>query len=125
NRGPIFEKGVTPMRSFVVEPMQHQHLYLAGDAAHIVPPTGAKGLNTAMADVYLLASSIGDDAKLAAYSQTALKRVWRVQHFSWWMTSMLHRFAGDDDFQMKLQLSQLLYTTTSTAQATALAEHYV
>src|SRR5215207_4333841 len=78
NRGPIFEKGVTPMRSFVVEPMQHERLFLAGDAAHIVPPTGAKGLNTAMADVYLLASSIGDEAKLAAYSETALRRVWRV-----------------------------------------------
>jgi p-hydroxybenzoate 3-monooxygenase len=125
NRGPIFEKGVTPMRSFVVEPMQHEKLYLAGDAAHIVPPTGAKGLNTAMADVYLLANSIGDDAKLAAYSETALRRVWRVQHFSWWMTSMLHRFEDDDDFQMKIQLSQLHYTTTSTAQATALAENYV
>jgi p-hydroxybenzoate 3-monooxygenase len=125
NRGPLLEKGVTPMRSFVVEPMQHKHMYLAGDAAHIVPPTGAKGLNTAMADVFLLANSVGDDAKLAAYSQTALKRVWRVQHFSSWMTSMLHRFEGDDDFQMKLQLSQLLYTTTSTAQATALAENYV
>ncbi len=125
NRGPLLEKGVTPMRSFVVEPMQHQHLYLAGDAAHIVPPTGAKGLNTAMADVYLLANAIGDDAKLAAYSETALKRVWRVQHFSWWMTSMLHRFEDDDDFQMKIQLSQLHYTTTSEAQATALAENYV
>jgi p-hydroxybenzoate 3-monooxygenase len=125
NRGPLLEKGVTPMRSFVVEPMQYGKLFLAGDAAHIVPPTGAKGLNTAMADVYLLANSIGDDAKLAAYSETALKRVWRVQHFSWWMTSMLHRFEGDDDFQMKIQLSQLLYTTTSEAQATALAENYV
>ncbi|HET6550849.1 MAG TPA: 4-hydroxybenzoate 3-monooxygenase [Solirubrobacter sp.] len=124
NRGPVFEKGVTPMRSFVVEPMQHQHLYLAGDAAHIVPPTGAKGLNTAMADVYLLARAVGDDAKLAAYSETALKRVWRVQHFSWWMTSMLHRFAGDDDFQVKLQLAQLEFTTSSRAQATALAENY-
>jgi p-hydroxybenzoate 3-monooxygenase len=125
NRGRLLEKGVTPMRSFVVEPMQYKKLFLAGDAAHIVPPTGAKGLNTAMADVYLLANSIGDDAKLAAYSQIALHRVWRVQHFSWWMTSMLHRFQGDDDFQMKLQLSQLRYTTTSTAQSTALAENYV
>jgi p-hydroxybenzoate 3-monooxygenase len=124
NRGEIFDKGVTPMRSFVVEPMQHERLYLCGDAAHIVPPTGAKGLNTAMADVYLLANSIGDAEKLARYSETALKRVWRVQHFSWWMTSMLHRFAGDDDFQLRLQLSQLLYTVTSTAQATALAENY-
>jgi p-hydroxybenzoate 3-monooxygenase len=130
NRGEVFEKGVTPMRSSVVEPMQHAHLYLAGDAAHIVPPTGAKGLNTAMADVCLLAHGIeaayaGDRSKLAAYSERALVRVWRVQHFSWWMTSMLHRFAGDDEFQLKLQLSQLRYTTGSPAQATALAENYV
>src|SRR4051794_14028076 len=125
NRGEIFDKGVTPMRSFVAEPMQHERLFLAGDAAHIVPPTGAKGLNTAMADVYLLANSIGDADKLARYSETALKRVWRVQHFSWWMTSMLHHFAADDDFQLKLQLSQLASTTSSTAQATALAENYV
>jgi p-hydroxybenzoate 3-monooxygenase len=130
NRGEIFEKGVTPMRSFVAEPMQHEKLYLAGDAAHIVPPTGAKGLNTAMADVVLLANGIeasnaGDESKLASYSERALERVWRVQHFSWWMTSMLHRFTGDDDFQMKIQLSQLRYTTSSQAQATALAENYV
>src|SRR3954447_25558726 len=125
NRGPVFEKGVTPMPSFVAEPMQHEHLYLAGDAAHIVPPTGAKGLNTAMADVYLLAHAIGDPGKLATYSSRALERVWRVQHFSWWMTSMLHRFTGDDEFQIKLQLSQLRYTATSQAQATALAENYV
>jgi p-hydroxybenzoate 3-monooxygenase len=130
NRGDIFEKGVTPMRSFVVEPMQHQRLYLAGDAAHIVPPTGAKGLNTAMADVYLLAHGIeafyaGDGSRLDAYSSRALERVWRVQHFSWWMTSMLHRFEGDDDFQLKLQQSQLRYTVSSHAQATALAENYV
>jgi p-hydroxybenzoate 3-monooxygenase len=129
NRGEIFEKGVTPMRSFVVEPMQHERLYLAGDAAHIVPPTGAKGLNTAMADVCLLANGIAafyerDESRLASYSERALERVWRVQHFSWWMTSMLHRFPGDDDFQMKLQLSQLRYTTSSRAQATALAENY-
>jgi p-hydroxybenzoate 3-monooxygenase len=131
NRGPIFEKGVTPMRSFVVEPMQHENLFLAGDAAHIVPPTGAKGLNTAMADVYLLAHALaafyarGDRSGLDAYSARALERVWRVQHFSWWMTSMLHRFTGDDDFQMRLQLSQLRFTTSSKAQATALAENYV
>ena len=130
NRGEIFEKGVTPMRSFVVEPMQHERLYLAGDAAHIVPPTGAKGLNTAMADVCLLANGIeamyaGDDSRLASYSERALERVWRVQHFSWWMTSMLHRFPGDDDFQMKIQLSQLRYTTSSPAESTALAENYV
>jgi p-hydroxybenzoate 3-monooxygenase len=130
NRGEVFEKGVTPMRSFVVEPMQQEKLFLAGDAAHIVPPTGAKGLNTAMADVCLLASAFsaayeGDASRLESYSARALERVWRVQHFSWWMTSMLHRFAGDDDFQLKLQLSQLRYTTSSRAQATALAENYV
>jgi p-hydroxybenzoate 3-monooxygenase len=129
NRGEIFEKGVTPMRSFVVEPMQHERLYLAGDAAHIVPPTGAKGLNTAMADVVLLANGIealfaGDESSLASYSERALERVWRVQHFSWWMTSMLHRFPGDDEFQLRLQRSQLRYTTGSRAQATALAENY-
>jgi p-hydroxybenzoate 3-monooxygenase len=110
--------------------MQHQRLFLAGDAAHIVPPTGAKGLNTAMADVYLLAHAIeasvhGDLSGLEAYSSRALERVWRVQHFSSWMTSMLHRFAGDDDFQMRIQQSQLRYTTSSAAQATALAENYV
>jgi p-hydroxybenzoate 3-monooxygenase len=130
NRGPVFEKGVTPMRSFVVEPMQHEKLFLTGDAAHIVPPTGAKGLNTAMADVYLLAHALesfygGDPSGLERYSSRALERVWRVQHFSWWMTSMLHRFKGDDDFQMRLQHSQLRYTTSSEAQATALAENYV
>jgi p-hydroxybenzoate 3-monooxygenase len=130
NRGRVFEKGVTPMRSFVVEPMQHEKLFLAGDAAHIVPPTGAKGLNTAMADVYLLAHALdafyaGDPGGLEHYSSRALERVWRVQHFSWWMTSMLHRFTGDDEFQMKIQLSQLHYTASSRAQATALAENYV
>ncbi|MDA0179638.1 4-hydroxybenzoate 3-monooxygenase [Solirubrobacter phytolaccae] len=124
NRGPIFEKGVTPMRSFVVEPMQHGKLYLAGDAAHIVPPTGAKGLNTAMADVALLASSFGNEAALQAYTQRALERVWRVQHFSYWMTSMLHRMS-DDPFETQIQRSQLRYTVSSQAQATALAENYV
>ena len=98
--GPIVEKGVTPMRSFVIEPMQHGRLYLAGDAAHIVPPTGAKGLNLAVADVRVLAAAIArhyadhDDTALGAYSDTCLGRVWRAEHFSWWMTSMLHRFPG-------------------------------
>ena len=98
--GPIVEKGVTGMRSFVVEPMQHGRLFLAGDAAHIVPPTGAKGLNLAVADVRVLAAALGawyregDNAPLAAYSETALRRVWRAEHFSWWMTTMLHRPAG-------------------------------
>src|SRR4051812_33090524 len=130
NRGRVFEKGVTPMRSFVVEPMQHEKLFLAGDAAHIVPPTGAKGLNTAMADVYLLAHALasfyaGDGSGLENYSARALERVWRVQHFSWWMTSMPPPFKDDDAPQLRLQLSQLRYTVSSEAQAPPLAENYV
>jgi p-hydroxybenzoate 3-monooxygenase len=129
--GPILEKGVTGMRSFVVEPMQYGRLYLAGDAAHIVPATGAKGLNLAVADVRLLAEALvswyrtGDDALLAAYSANCLVRVWRAEHFSWWMTSMLHRLPGGDPFDLKLQLSQLRYVTTSEAAARSLAENYV
>jgi p-hydroxybenzoate 3-monooxygenase len=129
--GPILEKGVTGMRSFVVEPMQHGRLYLAGDAAHIVPPTGAKGLNLAIADVRLLAEALvswygtGSDALLRAYSATCLRRVWRAEHFSWWMTSMLHRLPGDDPFDLKLQLAQLRYVTTSEPAARSLAENYV
>jgi p-hydroxybenzoate 3-monooxygenase len=129
--GPILEKGVTGMRSFVVEPMQHGRLYLAGDAAHIVPPTGAKGLNLAIADVRLLAEALvrrhrsGSTALLDAYSANCLRRVWRAEHFSWWMTSMLHRLPGGDPFDLKLQLSQLRYVTTSEAAARSLAENYV
>jgi p-hydroxybenzoate 3-monooxygenase len=129
--GPILEKGVTGMRSFVVEPMQHGRLYLAGDAAHIVPPTGAKGLNLAIADVGLLAEALvswygtGSDALLRAYSATCLRRVWRAEHFSWWMTSMLHRLPGDDPFDLKLQLAQLRYVATSEPAARSLAENYV
>jgi p-hydroxybenzoate 3-monooxygenase len=130
--GPIVEKGVTPMRSIVVEPMQFGRLYLAGDAAHIVPPTGAKGLNLAVADVRVLAAALrdhfegGDDAALRAYSDTCLRRVWRAEHFSWWMTSMLHRFPGDSaGFEEKLQRSQLDYVTSSRAAAASLAENYV
>jgi p-hydroxybenzoate 3-monooxygenase len=129
--GPVLEKTIAPMRSFVVEPMQHGRLFLAGDAAHIVPPTGAKGLNLAAADVRVLAEAIaawydrGDDAGLAAYSATCLRRVWRAEHFSWWMTSMLHRFPGDDPFEERLQLAQLAYVTSSRAAATSLAENYV
>jgi p-hydroxybenzoate 3-monooxygenase len=127
NEGPIVEKGVTGMRSFVVEPMQHGRLYLAGDAAHIVPPTGAKGLNLAVADVRVLADAIasGDDAQVERYSETALRRVWRAEHFSWWMTSMLHRVEGGDEFDARLQLSQLAYVCSSRAAATSLAENYV
>jgi p-hydroxybenzoate 3-monooxygenase len=129
--GPILEKGVTGMRSFVVEPMQHGRLFLAGDAAHIVPPTGAKGLNLAIADVRLLAEALvswyrtGSEALLEVYSANCLRRVWRAEHFSWWMTSMLHRLPGDDPFDLKLQLSQLRYVATSHAAAASLAENYV
>jgi p-hydroxybenzoate 3-monooxygenase len=129
--GPIREKSVTGMRSFVVEPMQHGRLYLAGDAAHIVPPTGAKGLNLAIADVRALAEALvgwyrtSSDALLEAYSANCLRRVWRAEHFSWWMTSMLHRLPGDDPFDLKLQLSQLRYVTTSEVAARSLAENYV
>jgi p-hydroxybenzoate 3-monooxygenase len=128
--GPILEKGVTGMRSFVAEPMQYGRLYLAGDAAHIVPPTGAKGLNLAIADVGVLAEALvahfrnGSDALLEAYSSECLRRVWRAEHFSWWMTSMLHRLPDGDPFDAKLQLSQLRYVTTSHAAARSLAENY-
>ena len=129
--GPILEKGVTGMRSYVVEPMQYERLYLAGDAAHIVPPTGAKGLNLAMADVRVLAEAIvdwyrnGSDTALEQYSEACLRRVWRAEHFSWWMTSMLHRHPDGDDFDLKLQLSQLRYVASSEAAARSLAENYV
>ncbi len=129
--GPIVEKGVTGMRSYVCEPMRYGRLFLAGDAAHIVPPTGAKGLNLALHDVHVLAESIthlvqtGSTTGLDAYSDTCLRRVWRAEHFSWWMTQMLHRPDGQDDFDLRLQLSQLRYVTTSHAAASSLAENYV
>jgi p-hydroxybenzoate 3-monooxygenase len=129
--GRIFQKGVVAMRSFVVEPMQYGRLYLAGDAAHIVPPTGAKGLNLAVADVRVLARALKahhQDQRsdlLTQYSATALRRVWRAEHFSWWMTSMLHRFHDDTPFQHRLQLAELDYVTSSKAKATTLAENYV
>jgi p-hydroxybenzoate 3-monooxygenase len=129
--GPVLEKGVTGMRSYVAEPMRHGRLFLAGDAAHIVPPTGAKGLNLALHDVRVLADALvtwfasGSATGLDAYSETSLRRVWRAEHFSWWMTHMLHRAPDQDEFDLKLQLSQLRYVTTSRAAATALAENYV
>jgi p-hydroxybenzoate 3-monooxygenase len=129
--GPVLEKGVTGMRSYVVEPMQHGNLFLAGDAAHIVPPTGAKGLNLAIHDVRVLAEALvdwyrtGNRAALDAYTATCLRRIWRAEHFSWWMTSMLHRDPDDDLFGLQLQLSQLRYVATSEAAATSLAENYV
>jgi p-hydroxybenzoate 3-monooxygenase len=118
------------MRSFVAEPMRHGRLFLAGDAAHIVPPTGAKGMNLAIADVRVLADALsayfarGDESGLDAYSDTCLRRVWRAEHFSWWMTSMLHNAPDGDPFTRRLQLSQLHYTVTSRAAATSLAENY-
>jgi p-hydroxybenzoate 3-monooxygenase len=118
------------MRSFVCEPMQYHRLFLAGDAAHIVPPTGAKGLNLAIQDVRALAEALirwyrsGDRSALDAYSDTCLRRVWRCEHFSWWMTNMLHLQPEGQAFDLKLQLAQLRHVTTSTAAATALAENY-
>ncbi len=130
-QGPILEKGVTGMRSYVREPLRHDRLFLAGDAAHIVPPTGAKGLNLAIHDVRMLAEALigfyatGDESLMDAYSDTCLRRVWRCEHFSWWMTTMLHVPPGNDPFDLELQHSQLRYVTTSRAQASALAENYV
>jgi p-hydroxybenzoate 3-monooxygenase len=130
NEGPVLDRLISPMRSFVAEPMRHGRLFLAGDAAHIVPPTGAKGLNLAIADVRALAEALvdlyrgGDTAGLDAYSDTCLRRVWRAQHFSWWMTSMLHVAEGDP-FGARLMRSQLEYVVRSEAAATTLAENYV
>jgi len=129
--GRIFQKGIIAMRSFVVEPMNYGRLFLAGDAAHIVPPTGAKGLNLAINDVKVLSSALsdffknGNEEALKAYSATALKRVWRAEHFSWWMTSMLHRFPDDTPFQHRIQLSELDQVVSSKAKALTLAENYV
>lgn len=129
--GRIFSKVIVGMRSFVVEPMQYGRLFLAGDAAHVVPPTGAKGLNLAVADVSVLARALtefyrsGRGDLLDQYSQTVLRRIWKTQRFSWWMTSMLHRFPGADAFQYRVQLAELAYVTSSHAAATTLAENYV
>ncbi|WP_327089977.1 4-hydroxybenzoate 3-monooxygenase [Nonomuraea sp. NBC_01738] len=129
--GEILESGITPMRGFVAEPMQYGRLYLAGDAAHIVPPTGAKGMNLAVADVRVLAEALGrffgdgSTDLLDGYSAACLGRVWRAQHFSWWMTTLLHTFDDDDAYARKLQLSHLDYVTSSEAAATTLAENYV
>jgi p-hydroxybenzoate 3-monooxygenase len=130
NEGDIFDKGVTPMRSYVAEPMQHGRLFLAGDSAHIVPPTGAKGLNLAVNDVRLLAPALidlikqGDSKRADGYTVAALKRVWRAQDFSNYMTQMLHDLGGDP-FQKRLQLARLDYVAHSKAAAHSLAENYV
>jgi p-hydroxybenzoate 3-monooxygenase len=128
--GPVIQKSILAMRSFVVDPMQYGRLFLAGDAAHIVPPTGAKGLNLAVADVLHLSRGLIDYFKhgrmerLESYSQTCLRRVWRAEHFAWWMTSMLHRFPDDDAFRQRMQRAQLEYTVSSRAAAMGLAENY-
>jgi p-hydroxybenzoate 3-monooxygenase len=130
-RGNIFQKDIVQMRSFICEPMQHGRLFLAGDAAHIVPPTGAKGMNLAVADIRVLASGLtefyssGETGILKAYSRTCLRRVWKASRFSWWMTSMLHRFHDEDEFRYRLQLAELDYVTSSRAASTSLAENYV
>ena len=129
--GPSIEKSVAPLRSFVAEPMRFGRLFLAGDAAHIVPPTGAKGLNLAAADVRVLARAFvehfseNSDAGLRNYSQKCLDRVWKAERFSWWMTSLLHFFPENGPFGRKLQLAELEYLVGSPAASTALAENYV
>jgi p-hydroxybenzoate 3-monooxygenase len=131
NVGPIVQKGVTPMRSFVVEPMRYGRLFLAGDAAHIVPPTGAKGLNLAMADVKRLSDALERffsrerEAELEQYSTRGLRRTWRAQRFSWWMTSMLHKQEGDNPFDYRRQRAELEYLVSSIAAMTSLSENYV
>jgi p-hydroxybenzoate 3-monooxygenase len=129
--GPILQKGVTAMRSFVAEPMQCGKLYLLGDAAHIVPPTGAKGMNLAVADVLVFSRALESYYRTAAteglekYTQICLSRVWKAQRFSWWMTSMLHRFDNHTPFERRVQVAELDYVTSSRAASTALAENYV
>lgn len=129
--GPSIEMSIAPLRSFVCEPMQTGRLFLAGDAAHIVPPTGAKGLNLAASDVYYLSQAFiehyknGSDGGLRTYSDKALARVWKAERFSWFMTSLLHRFAGEDSFDHRIQQADLDYLASSKAAQTALAENYV
>jgi p-hydroxybenzoate 3-monooxygenase len=129
--GPIFQKGITPMRAFVASPMQFGKLFLLGDAAHIVPPTGAKGLNLAVADVRVLTRGLvefykqGMRDELARFSERCLRRVWKCQRFSAWMTSMLHRFPNEDSFSHEIHLTELDYVTSSRAASTTLAENYV
>ena len=131
NIGPILQKSITPMRSFVAAPMRHGHMFLAGDAAHIVPPTGAKGMNLAVSDVIVLSRALqmfykkGNSLGLERYSEIALRRVWKGERFSWHMTSMLHTFPEHDPFHKQMQLAELDYYTGSVAGRTTLAENYV
>lgn len=129
--GPVLQKGVTAMRSFVVEPMRHGRLFLAGDAAHIVPPTGAKGMNLAIADVRVLVRALEaffagrGEALMDAYSATCLHRIWKVQRFSWWMTQLLHRYDRQDAFEERIRAAELDCLASSVAEQTTLAENYV
>ena len=129
--GPSIEKSIAPLRSFVAEPMRYGSLFLAGDAAHIVPPTGARGLNTAGSDIYYLYQALvdhysrGDDSGLDSYSERALARVWKGQRFSWWMTTMLHRFPDNTPYDQRLQETDLAYLFSSRHALASLAENYV
>ena len=129
--GPSIEKSIAPLRSFVAEPMRYGNMFLAGDAAHIVPPTGARGLNSAASDIYYLYHALldhyqkGDDTGLDSYSDTALARIWKAQRFSWWMTTMLHRFTDNIEYDNRLQQTELEYLLSSKAAMTSLAENYV
>jgi p-hydroxybenzoate 3-monooxygenase len=129
--GPSIEKSIAPLRSFVAEPMRFGRLFLAGDAAHIVPPTGAKGLNLAATDVGYLASALAEhyaersDAGIDGYSQRCLRRIWRAERFSWWFTSLMHRFPDDGEFGRRMQAAELDYLVNSVAASTAMAENYV
>ena len=128
--GPAIEKSIAPLRSFVAEPMQYGRLFLAGDAAHIVPPTGAKGLNLAASDAHYLAQALvqhnrdGSRDALAQYSDVALRRVWKAERFSWWMTSLLHKLHDPQSFEARMQSAELDYLFTSRAAQTAFAENY-
>jgi p-hydroxybenzoate 3-monooxygenase len=128
--GPSIEKSIAPLRSFVAEPMRYGRLLLAGDAAHIVPPTGAKGLNLAVSDVYYLARGLrqhydeSDDHYLDCYSEMALRRVWGSVRFSWWLTNLLHRFPGQSDIDQRLQETELAYLAGSDKARAALSEQY-
>ena len=130
-RGPSFEKSIAPLRSFVTEPMRHGRLFLAGDAAHIVPPTGAKGMNLAVSDVVMLSEALvehfqeGSNAGIDHYSARALARVWKAERFSWWLTSLTHRFPDRDGFDRKMQVAELAYIKDSRAAQITLAENYV
>jgi p-hydroxybenzoate 3-monooxygenase len=129
--GPSIEKSITPLRSFIAEPMRYGRLFLAGDSAHVFPPTGAKGLNLAVSDVTLLAQALAahyrerTDTLLDSYSARALERVWGAVRFSWWMTNLLHKYDGEDAFSLRLRHAEIAHLRRSAAAQTAFAESYV